>query len=131
MCGNLISLRRTVFQDWCLVKKSSFIDPETPERAIISVFKSYLVHLGSLNAIFCTFVQVLSRKFEVIEENRTKPSSLLSVFLQTDQMWPSMWSSVFHFCLLWFSSQRSTFDRYFLNDKYVNQNAINLASCSL
>ena len=47
MCGNLISLRRTVFQDWRLVKKSSFIDPETPERAIISVFKSYLVHLGS------------------------------------------------------------------------------------
>ena len=47
MCGNLISLRRTVFQDWRLVKKSSSIDPETPERAIISVFKSYLVHLGS------------------------------------------------------------------------------------
>ena len=38
---------RTVFQDWRLVKKSSSIDPETPERAIISVFKSYLVHLGS------------------------------------------------------------------------------------
>ena len=43
-----------------------------------------------LNAIFCIFVQVLSRKFEVIEENRTKPSLLLSVFLQTDQMWPLM-----------------------------------------
>ena len=38
---------RTVFQDWRLVKKSSSIDPETPEKAIISVFKSYLVHLGS------------------------------------------------------------------------------------
>ena len=47
MCGNLIFFRRTVFQDWRLVKKSSSIDPETPERAIISVFKSYLVHLGS------------------------------------------------------------------------------------
>ena len=47
MCGNLISLLRTVFQDWRLVKKSSSIDPETPERAIISVFKSCLVHLGS------------------------------------------------------------------------------------
>ena len=75
-----------------------------------------------LNAIFCIFVQVLSRKFEVIEENRTKPSSLLSVFLQTDQMWPLMWSSGFHFCLLRFSSrQRSTFDGYFLNDKYVKR----------
>ena len=63
----------------------------------------------------------LSRKFEVIEENRTKPSSLLSVFLQTDQMWPLMWSSGFHFCLLMFSSQRSTFDGYFLNDKYVKR----------
>ena len=30
-----------------LVKKSSSIDPETPDKAIISVFKSYLVHLGS------------------------------------------------------------------------------------
>ena len=40
-------LSRTVFQDWRLVKKSSSIDPETPEKAIISVFKSYLVHLGS------------------------------------------------------------------------------------
>ena len=38
---------RTVFQDWRLVKKSSSIDPETPEKVIISVFKSYLVHLGS------------------------------------------------------------------------------------
>ena len=39
--------RRTVFQDWRLVKKSSSIDPEMPKKAIISVFKSYLVHLGS------------------------------------------------------------------------------------
>ena len=38
---------RTVFQDWRLVRKSSSIDPETPEKAIISVFESYLVHLGS------------------------------------------------------------------------------------
>ena len=64
-------------------------------------------------------MQLLSRKFEVIEENRTKPSSLLSVFLQTDQMWPLMWSSGFHFFLLRFSSQRSTFD--VLNDKYVKR----------
>ena len=74
-----------------------------------------------LNAIFCIFVQVLSRKFKVIEENRTKPSSLLSVILQTYETWPLMWSSGFHFCLLRFSSQRSTFDGYFLNDKYVKR----------
>ena len=35
------------FKIGVLVKKSSSIDPETPEKAIISVFKSYLVHLGS------------------------------------------------------------------------------------
>ena len=121
------------FKIGVLVKNSSSSDPETPEKAIISVFKSYLVHLGNfyqysraiwsiwevLDAIFCIFVQVLSRKVKVIEDNRTKPCSLLSVFIQTDQMWPLMWSSGFHFCLLMFSSQRSTFDGYFLNDKYV------------
>ena len=47
MCGNLISVQPEVFQDWRLLKKSPSIDPETPEKAIISVFKSYLVHLGS------------------------------------------------------------------------------------
>ena len=73
------------------------------------------------NAIFCIFVQVLSRKFEVIEKNRTMPSSLLSVFLQTDQMWPLMWSSGFHFRLSRFSSQLSTFDGYFWNEKYVKR----------
>lgn len=61
------------FKIGVLVKKFSSIDPETPEKAIMSaVFKSYLVHLGSfLNAIFCIFVRVLSRKFDAIEENRT------------------------------------------------------------
>ena len=105
------------FKIGVLVKKSSSIDPETPEKAIISVFKSYWFIWEVLNAIFSIFVQVLSRKFKVIEENRTKPSSLLSVFLQTDQMW----SSGFHFCLLRFFSQRSTFEGYFLNDKYVKR----------
>ena len=66
-------------------------------------------------------MQVLSTKFEVIEENCTKPSSLLTVFVQPDQMWPLMWSSGIHFCLSRFSSQRSTFDGYFLNDKYVKR----------
>ena len=104
------------------MKKSSSIDPQTPEKSIMSVVKSYLVHLGSFKRHFCFFVQVLSRKFEVIEEYRTKPSSLLSAFLQTDEMWPLMWSSGFRFCvLLRFSSQRSTFDGYLLNDKYVKR----------
>ena len=35
------------FQDRLLVKKSSFIDPETPEKAILSVFERYFVHFGS------------------------------------------------------------------------------------
>ena len=43
------------------------------------------------------------------------------MFLQTDQMWPLMWSSGFHLRLLRFSSQRSTFDGYFLNYKYVKR----------
>ena len=34
-------------QDWLLVKKYSSIDPETPAKADITVFKSYLVHFGS------------------------------------------------------------------------------------
>ena len=34
---------------------------------------------------------------------------VVSADLQTDQMWRLMWSSGFHFCLLSFSSQRSTF----------------------
>ena len=35
------------FKIGVLVEKSFSIDPETPKKAIISVFKSYLVHLGS------------------------------------------------------------------------------------
>ena len=97
---------------------STLRGPKKPQyqysRAIWSIWEV-------LNAIFCIFVQVLSRKFKVIEDNRTKPCSLLSVFIQTDQMWPLMWSSGFHFCLLMFSSQRSTFDGYFLNDKFVKR----------
>ena len=88
------------FQDWLLVKKSSSIDPEAPEKTILSVFERYFVHLEVLNAIFCIFVQALSKKFEVIEEKCTKAYYLLSVFLQTDQMRRLMWSSGFYFCLL-------------------------------
>ena len=52
-----------------------------------------------LNVIFCIFVQA-SRKFELIEEKCTMSCLLLSVFLQTDQVWRVMWSFGFHFCLL-------------------------------
>ena len=47
------------FKIGVLVKKSSSIDPETPEKAIISVFKSYLVHLGSFKRhilFFCASI---------------------------------------------------------------------------
>ena len=56
-----------------LVKKSYSIDPETPEKAMISVFKSYLVRLGSFKRhIYFVFLCKYSRKkFEVIEENCT------------------------------------------------------------
>ena len=91
---------RTFFKIGFWKKKSFSIDPETPEKVIILVFKSYLVILQVLNSIFRIFVQALSRKFAVIEEKCTKPCSLLSVFLQTDQVWRVMWSSAFHFCLL-------------------------------
>ena len=36
----------TFFQDWLLVKKSSSIDPEMPEKAIISVFPYFFVRLS-------------------------------------------------------------------------------------
>ena len=95
------------------MRKSSSIDPETPEKAIISVFESYLVHLGSFKRHILYFCAS-------IVENCTKPCALLSVFLRTDQMWPLMWSSGFHFCLLRFSSQRPTVDGYFLELKRVS-----------
>ena len=96
MCSILIPGLANLSQDLLLGKKSSSIDPEMPKKAIISVLKSYLSILEVLNVIFCIFGQTLSRKFVVIEEKCTKPYSLLSVFLQTDQMW----SSGLHFCLL-------------------------------
>ena len=78
-------------------KKSSSIDSET---LLYQYSRDILYILEVLNAIFCIFVQALSKKFEVIEEKCTKAYYLLSVFLQTDQMWRLMWSSGFYFCLL-------------------------------
>ena len=38
---------------------------------------------------------------QIFSKNRRwVPPELLSVFLQTDQVWRVMWSSAFHFCLL-------------------------------
>ena len=55
-----------------MVKKSSSIDPEMPEKAIISVFKSYLVHFGSFERHilnFCASVveKIRSHRGEVHE----------------------------------------------------------------
>ena len=47
-----------------------------------------------------------------------KPCSLLSVFLQTDQVWRAMCLS---FLSIKFSSERSTFSGLFLNVKYVKK----------
>ena len=63
---------RTFFQDLLFVKKSSSIDPEMPEKAIISVFESYLVHFGSFKRrilYFCaSFVEkIRSHSGEVRE----------------------------------------------------------------
>ena len=51
-------------------------------------FKRYILY-------FCASIVEKIRS----EEKCTKQYSLLSVFLQTDQMWRLMWSSGFHFCL--------------------------------
>ena len=51
-------------------------------------FKRYILY-------FCARIVEKIRS----EEKCTKQYSLLSVFLQTDQMWRLMWSSGFHFCL--------------------------------
>ena len=54
----------TFFQDWLLVKKSSSIDPETPEKAIISVFKSYLDHFGSFKRHIWYFSASIVKKIQ-------------------------------------------------------------------
>ena len=56
--------------------------------------------LELLNAMFCSFVQALSSKFEVIEEKCSRWPLRFDYVLQTYQMWRLMWSSGFHFCLL-------------------------------
>ena len=48
MCSILIPGLANLSQDWLLRKKSSSTNPEMPKKAIISVFKGYLVHFGSV-----------------------------------------------------------------------------------
>ena len=62
-----------------------------PRKLLYEYSRAIWSILEVLNAIFCISVQALSRKFEVIEEKCSKAYYLLSVFLQTDQMWRSMW----------------------------------------
>ena len=50
------------FKIGVLVKKSSSIDPETPEKAMISVLKSYLVHLGSFKGHILYFCASIMEK---------------------------------------------------------------------
>ena len=57
-----------------------------PRKLLYQYSRDVWSILEVLNAIFCIFVQALSRKFEVIEEKCTKPYSLWLVFLQTDQI---------------------------------------------
>ena len=125
MCGIFISgLAEPFFKIGFLVKKSSRIDPEMPEKAIISVFKSYLVHFGSFNAIFCIFVQALSTKFEVIEEKCTKAYYLALFVVSVPTNGSNEAFNVvirLSFLSFHFSTQRSTFFGEVLNVKYVKK----------
>ena len=121
MCGILISGWRTFFQDWLLVKKSSSIDPETPEKAIISVFKSCLVHFGSFKRHILYFCA------SIVEKIRSHWGELHEAMLVVVSV-PTNGSSVACNVVIWlsflsfkFSSQRSTFCRWFLNVKYVKK----------
>ena len=103
---------RTFFQDWLLVKKSSSIDPETPEKAIISVFKSYLVNFGSLTRHILYFCASIVEK---IQSHWGEVHEAMFVVFSV----PTNGSSVGCNVVIWlsflsikFSSQRSTFSGY-------------------
>ena len=100
---------RTFFQDWLLVKKSSSINPEKPEKAIISVFKSYLVHFGSFK---CHIVYFCASIVEKIRSHWGEVHEAMFVVVSV----PTNGSSVACNVVIWlsflsikFSSQRSTF----------------------
>ena len=101
MWGILISGLANLFSRLAFSEKNPL--PSTlrrPRKLLYQYSRDILSILEVLNAIFCIFVQALSKKLGVIEEKCTKAYYLLSVFLQTDQMWCLMCSSGFYFCLL-------------------------------
>ena len=67
MCGVLISVcgLAKLFQVGSSGKKSSSIDPERPEKAIISVMKNYLVHFESFEPHILYFHVRIVEKGEV------------------------------------------------------------------
>ena len=86
----------TVFQDWRLVKKASSIHLETPEKAIISVFKNYVVHLGSFKRHILYFCE------SIVEKNRNRwgePHEAMFVVVSV----PTNGSSVAFYVVIWLS----------------------------
>ena len=100
---------RAFFQDWLLVKKSFFIDPEMPEKAFISVFKSYLVYFGSFKC------HILYFKASIVEKIRSHWGEVHEGILFVVSV-PTSGSNVAFNVVIWlsflfikFSSQRSAF----------------------
>ena len=96
------------FQDSLLVKKSSFIDPETPEKAILSVFERYFGSFKRHILYFCASIveKIRSHWGEVHEGilfvvSVPGPTNGLNVAFDV-----VIWLS---FLSIRFSSQRSTF----------------------
>ena len=65
MCCILISGLASLFSRLAFGEKSFFIDPETPEKAFISVFKSYSVYFGSFKC------HILYFKASIVEKIRS------------------------------------------------------------
>ena len=89
-------------------------------RAIWSILEVLKPHILYFHASIVEHVE----KFEVLRRSARSHNPLLSVFLQTDQMWRLMWSSGgYHFCLWSSSSQRSMqpFCRIGLNGKCIKK----------
>ena len=110
-----------LFQNWLLVKKSSSIDPQTPEEAIISVFTSYLVHFGSFKRHILYFCA------SIVEKIRSYWGEVHEAMCVVVSV-PTNGSSVACNVVIWlpflsvkFPSQRSTFSVQFLNVKYVKK----------
>ena len=62
MCGILISGLENLFSRLAFGEKILFHRPETLEKAIISVFKSYLIHFGSFKRHMLYFCANIVKK---------------------------------------------------------------------